>query len=98
MKKFCFLIGLALPLAACDPNIETAKVQGATVSACSYLPTAKTVASVAKVLYSPFIPVLDFGATVADAICRAVTNVPLADGPGDHLPRVKGVVIEGRRV
>lgn len=33
---------------------------------------------------------------VANAVCNAVTSVPLADGPGDHLPRVNGVVIKGK--
>lgn len=98
MKKLLLLIGMALPLAACDPNVETAKVQGATVAGCRYLPTAKTVVSVAKVLYSPASMALDFGSVVADAICNAVTNAPLADGPGDRIPRVRGIVIEGRRV
>jgi len=32
---------------------------------------------------------------VGGAVCDAVTNITLADGPGDRKPRVNGVVIKG---
>ena len=35
-------------------------------------------------------------ATVGNANCDAVTSVPLADGPGDHKPRVNGVIVKGK--
>lgn len=97
-----FVIGLAsiagLALAACDPVAETKKVQGQTVAACSYLPTAETIGAIAKTLYSPSIPFVDVGSVIANKICDAVTNIPLADGPGDHKPRVNGVVVKGKFV
>ena len=37
MNKLLMLCALALPLAACDPNVETAKVQGATVANAAFL-------------------------------------------------------------
>lgn len=100
MNKLLMLCALALPLAACDPNVETAKVQGATVAACKYLPTAQTVIGVAKALYSPAAAILDFSGTVAKSICNAVTVNPLADGPGarNYKPNVNGVPIEGHFV
>lgn len=101
MNKF-FVIGFAsiaaLALAACDPVAETKKVQGATVATCSYLPTAETIAAIAKTLYAPSIPFIDVGSAVATSICNAVTNIPLADGPGDHLPRVNGIIVRGKFV
>ena len=85
----------ALSLAACDPAVETKKVQGAAVQACSFLPTADTVINIAKALYSPITPFTDAASNIANKICDAVTSVPLADGPGDHKPRVAGVIVKG---
>ena len=56
---------------------------------CSYVPT---IASVVAIINSGFSA--DVG-VVANAICNAVTSIPLADGPGDHKPRVNGIVIKG---
>jgi hypothetical protein len=56
---------------------------------CSYVPT---IASVVAIINSGFSA--DVG-VVANAICNAVTSIPLADGPGDRKPRVNGVVIKG---
>lgn len=98
MKNLIGICLMGVALAGCDPQVETKKVQGATVSACQYLPTAETVANIAKSFYSPAIPYVDTASSIADKICGAVTNIPLADGPGDHLPRVNGVVVKGKFV
>lgn len=90
-----FSISAALLVAACDPTVETKKVQGAAVQACSFLPSADTVINIAKALYSPIIPFTDAASSIANKICDAVTSVPLADGPGDHKPRVAGVIVKG---
>lgn len=97
MKNLLLLCALALPLAACDPNVEIAKVQTQTVAACKFLPTAQTVAGIAAALYAPATFYLDAAGTIADKICQAVTVNPLADGPGpkNYKPQVAGVLVKG---
>lgn len=67
-------------------------VQGYTVSVCGYLPAAASVIGIFNSNYSNAV------AAIGNAICNAVTNIPLADGPGDRRPRVNGVVIKGKFV
>lgn len=59
---------------------------------CGFVPT---IASVIGIINSGFSADVEI---VANAVCNAVTSVPLADGPGDHLPRVNGVVVRGKFV
>lgn len=97
MRTTLILCTLALALAGCvtagqiDANIKA--VQEATRKGCSYVATVETVAKI-------FASGSGFAtaASVAAAICTAVTTAPLADGPGDRIPRVNGVVIKGRYV
>lgn len=104
MKKF-LIIGIAcLALAGCQTaqDVATAittatqtatekvkSVQGYTVQVCGYLPAAASVIGIFNSGYSNAV------AAVGSAICNAVTSIPLADGPGDHKPRVNGVIIKG---
>lgn len=75
---------------AVNDKVET--VRGIAKQVCAYVPTVATVISIFN---------SGFGgdaAMVANAICNAVTTAPLADGPGDRVPRVNGVVIKGKFV
>lgn len=107
MKKFIFIGIACLALTGCQTaqdiatTITTAtqttkekvkSVQGYTVSVCGYLPAAASVIGIFNSNYSNAV------ATVGGAICDAVTSIPLADGPGDHKPRVNGVVVQGEFV
>lgn len=112
MRKLLLIAGMAASLAACTTapsptatnvankiTTTTATIKEKAVVAqdyatkiCGYLPT---IASVISIFNSGFS--VD-AAVVGGAICNAVTNIPLADGPGDHLPRVNGVVIKGKFV
>jgi hypothetical protein len=87
---------LCTALGACvtteDVNSKITQVQDFTRIGCSFVPTVTTVA---KILAAGN-PIVDTASSVADAICAAVTTVPLADGPGDSRPRVNGVVVEGK--
>jgi hypothetical protein len=104
MKKLLIIGVTCLALAGCQTaqdvatTITTAtqttkekvkSVQGYAVSVCGYLPAA---ASVVGIFNSGF---GNSVAAVGSAICNAVTSIPLADGPGDRLPRVNGVIIKG---
>lgn len=110
MKKMflaCAMIG-ALALAGCNTTAQdvaskitstsqtaTAKakeVQDYAVQLCGYLPYASAVISIFNSGYSQNV------ATVGNAICSAVTNLPLADGPGKREPRVNGVLVQGKWV
>lgn len=94
MKKTLLAIVVCAPLAACvtsaDVENKISEVQGYTRLACSYLPT---VATIAKIIAAG--GAVDSAAAIGGAICNAVTTAPLADGPGDRIPRVNGVVIRG---
>lgn len=98
-RKFALVpvLAAAVMLSACSSPDDIAQqikqVQNYTKMICAYVPTGETVA---KILAAGTI--VDTISGVADAICSAVTTAPLADGPGDHLPRVNGVVIKGRFV
>jgi len=56
---------------------------------CAYDPTISSVVAIINSGFSADVGV------VANAICNAVTSIPLADGPGDHKPRVNGIVVKG---
>lgn len=64
-------------------------VQSYALQVCKFVPTAATVVSIFSSGYGSSV------AAVANAICNAVTTVPLADGPGDHKPRVNGIIVRG---
>lgn len=72
------------------PAPEPSKVKQAITTACGFVPDVASVAAV--ITASPFVPA---AGAVVEAICAAVTTIPFADGPGDHLPRVNGVVVRG---
>lgn len=94
MKKVIIIAALCASLGACvtagEIEAKIEQVRGYTQLACSFVPT---VATVAKIFASG--SSVDTARSVADAICNAVTTAPLADGPGDRTPRVRGVVIKG---
>lgn len=107
MKKILIVSALALSLAGCQTaqsiatSITTATntvqekahaVQGYATTLCSFVPTIASIIAVFNSGYSSDV------AVVANAICSAVTTVPLADGPGDHRPRINGVLIKGQFV
>lgn len=106
MKKLVLILALSLLLGACTAqdvatNISTstqtakdkvASVQSYATQLCRFIPTAGTVISIFNSGFANDV------ATVANAICNAVTTNPLADGPGDRLPRVNGIVVKGKRV
>lgn len=105
--KFILVIGFALMLVGCQTATDVAtsittvnqsvrdkvsSVQSYATQLCRFVPTAATVISI----FSG--PTGQNVATVANAICDAVTTRPLADGPGSRVPRVAGVRIQGRFV
>lgn len=72
---------------------EKAKlVQDYAVNFCGYLPTIASITSIFNTSMGSNV------AVVGTAICNAVTNLPLADGPGRRVPKVNGVVIHGKFV
>lgn len=92
MKKL-LLIG-CLGLAGCagtspsDISVRAKQIQDYTKLACSFVPTAATIAAI-----------LSSGTTaafttIASDICAAVTTAPLADG-GPRAAKAYGVVIKG---
>ena len=92
----------AVSLAACDTtgavktindvDAKVSMVQSYATQLCSYLPTAATIIGIFSSGFSSDV------SAVGSAICNAVTNRPLADGPGDRRPRVNGVVVKGKFV
>lgn len=112
MKKLLFALAFAGALAGCTSgptktaqdiatsistasqtvNEKVVSVKSYAEQVCKYVPTAATVISIFNSGFGTDV------AAVANAICAAVTTVPLADGPGDHRPRVNGVVVRGRFV
>ena len=105
MKKFILIAALGLALAGCGQTAgdiatsittvtasvkEKAQVaQGRATTICGYVPTIATLISIFNSGFSNDV------STVANAVCNAVTSLPLADGPGDRKPRVNGIVIKG---
>ena len=94
MKKVIGL-GMGLLLAGCatgptagDLSARAKQIQDYTKLACSFVPTVATIASIfASGTSASF-------ATIANDICAAVTNVPLADG-GSRNRKAYGVTIKG---
>jgi hypothetical protein len=97
------MVVVALALASCSgkyvgtsppapgtPPPAPSKVKQMVLQGCGYVTTAENIAAV--ITASPFVPA---AGAVAEAICQAATNIPFADGPGDHLPRVNGVIVRG---
>lgn len=76
-------------------NQVVTQVQTVSKQVCSYVPTAQ---SVARILSALGVGYVSAAADVAGQICAAVTTAPLADGPGDHKPRVAGVIVRGKFV
>ena len=72
-----------------------AEVKRIAVQACAFEPTERTVAAILSTLG---VPVIGGLSEIAQQICTSVTTAPLADGPGDHRPRVAGIIIRGRHV
>jgi hypothetical protein len=101
MKKIITVVLLGATLGACatavDVDAKIKDVQGYTKTACSFVPSVATVAKILAVGLGGS-SVVNTAADIADAVCTAVTTAPLADGPGDRIPRVNGVEIKGYRV
>ena len=103
MKRFVIIAVAALALAGCgtttgvDVDAKIKQVQEQTRFACSFVPTVETVAKIIATFTGGAAAVDAVGAA-ARGICAAVTTAPLADGPGDRVPRVNGVVVKGRFV
>ena len=98
MKKVLLASVFAFILASCataptpqDVDAKVAQVQSYATQICRFVPTATTIIKI-------FSSGLDGVADAANAICNAVTNRPLADGPGDRTPRVRGIVVKGKFV
>jgi len=91
--RVSLLLASALAIGACSttgkPSIADA--QAAAVKACSFLPTANTVANI----IAAGSPALGTASAIADAICAAIA--PKA-GAGAGRPTVAGVPIDGQRV
>lgn len=79
---------------ATTTNAQVEQVRKTAVQICGYLPLASTVVNI----FASSNPLLTTSVGVAQAICNAVTNRPLADGPGDRTPRVGNVVVRGKFV
>lgn len=98
MKKLVLLLALALGGCATglpsteDISARAKQIQSYTKLACSFVPTVATIAAIVSKGGSAGIT------EIASDICTAVTTAPLADGPGDRIPRVKGVVVKGKFV
>lgn len=104
MRKSSIIIAgiAALTLAGCAGSVGTtptlpgtpapqpSKVKTAILQGCGYVATIESIAAIISA--SPFVPA---AGAVADAVCNAVTTLPLADGPGDRKARVNGVVVDG---
>lgn len=105
MKRIAYTLGIlmiALAVSGCDvttgtvppppgtPVPQPSNVKKLVMQGCGYVPNVVDIAAV--ITASPFVPV---AGKLAEAICDAATNIPFADGPGDHLPRVNGITIRG---
>lgn len=86
---------LVVGLSGCEAlkggKFSIADAQAAAVKACSFLPTANTVANI----IAAGSPALNTASAIGDAICAAIA--PKA-GVGAGKPTVVGVPIEGQRV
>lgn len=105
MKKTIIVVSLGISLAGCGmsaqdvatnittvaqtTNDKVTSVQSYALQICKFVPAASSVVNIFSSGYASDV------ATVAKAICDAVTTRPLADGPGDRKPRVNGVVVNG---
>ncbi len=95
MKKIILAAALALSVAACETTQVVDKikeVQSYTALTCKFIPTLATVTALFNQAAGASV------ASIGNAVCQAVTNIPLADGPGDRKPRVGNVVIKGQFV
>lgn len=97
MRKILPLV-LVLGLAGCaggPGQIDDAvkQVQSYAVGICKYLPTAATVAAIISAA-----PIIATAGSIGAQICTAVTNLPLAEGPGRRRAMVYGVPVRGRFV
>jgi len=80
-----------------DAQALIKQIQGYAVSACSFLPTASTVASIIGTLAGVG-PQVSTASDVAAQICAAVTAAPTVGRKrgASAAPTVRGVVIHGR--
>jgi len=79
-------------------TIQVTDVQSAAVAACSFLPTAETVAAIIKTDDAK----LATATAIAEAICHAITVKPSSGAVTlfsiTTVPKVNGVPIKGSRV
>ena len=98
MRKVLPLV-FALALGACSTtgeqiDAQIKQVQDQTRVICAYVPTVATVAKIIATLVGG-VGTVDLIGTAANGICSAVTNQPLAEGPGKRQAVYNGVVIHG---
>lgn len=92
----CVSTSGSVPLPSGPPSVSS--VQQTVLSVCKYVPTASTVAKViSAVVGGAGGNIINSVGGIAQAICDAVTNNPLAEGPvpGYHTPTVAGVKLKG---
>lgn len=107
MRKFLLICVACVALSGCasmgplpssGANSEIAavvqQVRAYAVRACSFLPTAETVANI----FFSGNPALMTAEGIGNAICSAVSALSVRRGGAVRVPRVAGVVIRGRRV
>lgn len=90
----------AVSLAGCDDQqtAETiAQIQKTTELACSFVPTAASVAGILSALYPAAQAPVAAASQVAQQICGAVTAKGARRG-AERVPTVAGVVVEGHFV
>jgi len=90
----------AVSLGGCNEQqtAETiATVQNATQVACSFVPTAASVANILAALYPAAVAPVGAATTVAQQVCDAVTAKSAHRGAA-LAPTVAGVVVEGHFV
>lgn len=86
----------SVPPPTTPPTVSA--VQQAVLNGCKYVPTATTVAQIIAAVAGGGGAIINTVGGIAQAVCDAVTNNPLADGPGDRLPVVAGVKVRGKFV
>lgn len=106
MRKSVIGLLLAASVAGCAtsgsvrvPTIE--EVQSATVSACSFLPTARTVASILAAVTGrdTALTGVEFASGIASAICTSISQPVVATESGGVVPpTVAGVVVRGKYI
>lgn len=96
----CATIESALPNLPAEIATVTSQTQAIAAAVCAFEPTAATVGAVVASLFPNGGAIDAMANAAADAICKAVTSMPVAPVAasatlGPNFPMVNGVVIEG---